>query len=94
MEARSQLRHRPTKGRTYIILLEHAKSVKRSARGNYPFAVVILEKNESFRLQPGFIRRLLGRLGPGSTHASTGPAGRFSDGGLTPGFGQRANSRR
>jgi hypothetical protein len=24
MEARSQLRHRPTKGRTYIILLEHA----------------------------------------------------------------------
>ena len=34
MEARSQLRHRPTKGRTSFILLEHAKSVKRSARGN------------------------------------------------------------
>ena len=30
MEARSQLRHRPTKGVTSFILLEHAKSVKRS----------------------------------------------------------------
>ena len=29
MEARSQLRHRPTKGRTSFILLEHAKYVKR-----------------------------------------------------------------
>jgi hypothetical protein len=45
MEARSQLRHRPTKEGTSFILLEHAYSVKRSARGNYFLKVVIGGKN-------------------------------------------------
>jgi hypothetical protein len=41
MEARSQLRHRPTKGRTSFILLEHAKYVKHPPRGNRRFPLVI-----------------------------------------------------
>ena len=45
MEARSQLRHRPTKEGTSFILLEDASSVKRSTCGNHPFTVVIRRKN-------------------------------------------------
>ena len=45
MEARSQLRHRPTKEGTSFILLEDASSVKRFPCGNHPCTVVIRRMN-------------------------------------------------
>jgi hypothetical protein len=65
MEARSQLRHRPTKGRTSFILLEHAKYVKHPPRGNRRFTLVLGPTNvqrSSFRdvngVNPAPVERL------------------------------------
>src|SRR6202012_4442891 len=68
MEARSQLRHRPTKEGTSFILLEHAKSVKRRARGDFPGRknACIPPAHETHSVHNVVRQRLLCRPCPGS----------------------------